>query len=208
MNIRRTSVRLSMIAAGAIAVATLSGCAGLPGASKATSESNAALPSSAGSGQPAKGTCSATDFKADIQMQPPNQFVSPGMALLALTNTSTHPCTIKGWADVTPGNLTGNSATGPEQKVTQPGPAQPITLQPGNTAFAGVRFVDDPAQKDNEFKTTEFDVTPPGAKSSISATVRGTDGQNLDPSSSGGEIHLTSTQIGTLQSSPQGVVAW
>jgi Protein of unknown function (DUF4232) len=61
----------------------------------------------------------------------------------------------------------GGAASVPVQQVDQPGVPESITLGPGHTAFAGVRFVDDQAQTENEVNTTAFLVTPPGANGSI-----------------------------------------
>jgi hypothetical protein len=137
-------------------------------------------------------------FQADLTVQ------RAGLGLLALTNTGRRAATVRGWPTLVFLNAANETVAVPMRKVEIPGAGPPITIGPGETAFAGVRWVVGDKADAKTFVATSLRLTPPGGTGSVNVRVIGVDGQQ------GGyvEFDLTSAQIGTLQPSSQGVLVF
>jgi hypothetical protein len=137
-------------------------------------------------------------FQADLTIQ------RAGLGLLALTNSGKRAATVRGWPTLVFLNAANETVAVPMKKVAVPGAGPSITIGPGETAFAGVRWVVGDKANPKTFVATSLRLTPPGSTKSVNVRLIGTNGQ------SGGyiEFDLTSAQIGTLQPSSQGVLVF
>lgn len=140
----------------------------------------------------------SASFKADLTIQ------QAGLGLLALTNTGTQTVTIKGWPTLTFLNQANEPVGVSVQNVSVPGAGPSIPIGPGQTAFAGVKWVVGDKADPKTAVATSLSLTPPGGSKAINVNVIGTNGQ------SGGyiEFDFTSAQVGTLQPSSQGVLVF
>lgn len=137
----------------------------------------------------------AASFKADLTVQ------GEGAALLTLTNSGSQSVTIQGWPTLKFLGANNGALAVPEQKVEKPGAGPSITLAPGRTAFAGVKWVLGDKADTSTFVATSVTVTPPN-HTAVKANLIGTDGKVAGYL----ELPLKSVQIGTLQPSSQGVL--
>jgi hypothetical protein len=137
-------------------------------------------------------------FQADLTVQ------RAGLGLLALTNTGKRAATVRGWPTLVFLNAANETVAVPMRKVAVPGAGPRITIGPGETAFAGLRWVVGEKADPKTFVATSLRLTPPGSAKSVNVRLIGMDGQ------SGGylEFDLTSAQVGTLQPSSQGVLVF
>ncbi|MCX2728706.1 DUF4232 domain-containing protein [Saccharopolyspora sp. NFXS83] len=142
--------------------------------------------------------CSAEDFEITMQAQPDG-----GVFLLQMKNTSDESCELGGWVDVTPTNMAGQPIDTPTENVNLPGPDANLTLEPGKSAFSGVK-IELAEQSDPDAQVASgFTATPSDMQGEAAVEVSG-----LNGGGSPMEIAIKSMQIGTLQPSPQGVVAF
>ena len=148
-------------------------------------------------GTAAAAACATRDVKADLNYQP-----GGGKALLAVTNTSARPCSLNGWASVRLTDPTGGAARVPTTQVPQPGPPVAITLAPGRTAFAGVKWTVCDKAAGNCLAGNGFQVAPPGGSGSAAGDLLGF------PPPEKVAIAMSALQVGTLQPSNQGVLVW
>jgi hypothetical protein len=137
-------------------------------------------------------------FTVDLTIQ------QSGLGLLAITNSGKTAASINGWPTLTFRNAANETVAVPVKKVNIPGAATPITLQPGRTAFAGVKWTNGDKASDSTFVATTLDVTAPGATKEVAANVIGTDGKKQGYY----EFDITSVQVGTLQPSTEGVLVF
>ncbi len=99
----------------------------------------------------------------------------PGLGLPAAPNQGTAPVTFRGWPKLAFTNAAGEPAALPVEQKPVPGEGPSITLQPGQTAFAGVRLdVDGDA---NSFAINEMTAELPGMTPAKVGFI-GTDGQS------------------------------
>jgi hypothetical protein len=119
-----------------------------------------------------------------------------------LTNHGAQSVTIHGWPTLKFLGADNAPLAVPERKVEQPGPGPSITLAPGRTAFAGVKWVSGDKADASTFVATSVSLTPPSHTTAVNVHLIGIDGK------SGGyhELALKSVEVGTLQPSSQGVV--
>ncbi|GAA1224540.1 hypothetical protein GCM10009665_13490 [Kitasatospora nipponensis] len=156
-----------------------------------------ASPSAAGSGAAAASDrCHTGDLKADVQIQ------AAGLALVALTNKSTHSCTVHGYLGYGGLQADNSPLTVATARVPFPGPAVDVTLKPGTSAFSGLKWV--PCDKsDASCKVLAgVTVTPPDETTRFTASVLGTDGKAVPQIT----VSAAGFTVGTLQSVTQGVV--
>ncbi|MFG1997212.1 DUF4232 domain-containing protein [Actinoplanes sp. NPDC048988] len=210
----RRANHLILAAVASVAVLALPACS--TGQQPSTPIPPAAGGASPASGEPAPATsrpaprtttadalraCRDDDVATVVTYQPDR---ADGWAwgLVSLTNKSTGPCQVDGHAGVSLVNAAGEVVKVPARTVDQPGPAMPVTLRPGGAAFEGLRWR--PCDKGDPYC---------GAGNTLRLSLQAeTDGPvaELDgfpaPESSG--ITMKSLEIGTLQPSRQGVVAW
>jgi hypothetical protein len=137
----------------------------------------------------------AASFKADLTVQ------GEGSALLTLTNSGSQSVTIQGWPTLKFLGANNGALAVPEQKVEKPGAAPSITLAPGRTAFAGIKWVLGDKAETSTFVATSVTVAPPN-HTAVKANLIGTDGKVAGYL----ELPLKSVQVGTLQPSSQGVL--
>lgn len=145
-----------------------------------------------------KATTTAGRFTVDLTVQ------QSGLGLLAITNSGKTSATINGWPTLTFRNAANDTVAVPVKKVNIPGAPTAITLRPGHTAFAGVKWTNGDKGSASTFVATTLDVTAPGASTQIAATVIGTDGKKQGYY----EFDITSVQVGTLQPSTEGVLVF
>lgn len=140
----------------------------------------------------------AASFRADLTIQ------HAGLGLLALTDVTRRSIAVRGWPALVFYNAANESLAVPTKNVAVPGAGPSITIGPGETAFAGVRWVTGGKADPKTFVATSVRLTPPGYGGSINVRVVGAGGQ------SGGDVEfdMTSVQIGTLQPSSQGVLVF
>ncbi|WP_214370620.1 DUF4232 domain-containing protein [Pseudonocardia sp. H11422] len=132
----------------------------------------------------------------DLNAQPDH----PGEFLLALTNTSDKSCDVGGWVDLVPRNMADEPITQvPTDKIEHPGAPVQIKLEPGRTAFAGVRAELGDKADPNTYVASGFTAAPTDMDGEVNADVVGSEGQPV-------QIPLKSLQIGTLQPITDGVL--
>ncbi len=145
-----------------------------------------------------KATAGANQYTVDLTVQ------QDGLGLLAVTNSSKAKETINGWPTLSFLNAADEPLSVPVKNVKIPGAAMPITLAPGQTAFAGVKWTDGDKGSSSTFVATTLKVTPPGGSAPVVANVIGTDGKKQGYY----EFDIASVQVGTLQPSTQGVLVF
>jgi hypothetical protein len=208
----RSLLRPAAAAAGLLSIdLLLAGCGGdepaatVPSASQApTGTTTAPEPATGGTTAPAEaaagGTaaaCAPADVSADLTLQPGGT-----RGLLAVTNTSGSACQVSG----SPGVRLLNPAAEPVplrvSKVDQPGPAEPVVLEPGRTAFGGLKWTGCEKSAASCGAGNAIEVELPGASAWTGVELQGF------PAPEKVAITMRSIQAGTLQPSNQGVVAW
>ena len=212
----RSLLRPAAAAAGLLSIALLlAGCGGgeppptAPSASQAPTGTTTA-PEPAGGGSTGGSTdtteaaaggtaaaCAPADVSADLTLQPGGT-----RGLLAVTNTSGSACQVSG----SPGVRLLNPAAEPVplrvSKVDQPGPAEPVVLEPGRTAFGGLKWTGREKSSASCGAGNAIEVELPGASAWTGVELQGF------PAPEKVAITMRSIQVGTLQPSNQGVVAW
>lgn len=146
--------------------------------------------------------CRTADTSATVTFQPDLSQGDTRLGLVTLLNKSKNNCTVNGRAAISLTNAAGDVVKVPTKNVNEPGKAVPITLRPGTNAFEGIKWT--ACDKGDETC---------GVGNSLSFNLdASTDGPaaKLDgfPSGEASAITMKSLQIGTLQPSRQGVVAW
>lgn len=167
-----------------------------------------------GSSPPAKGegaaqttgkdkvpACRAADVKSTVTAQGPLTTGAEARAIISLENVSSRTCRIEGWPTVTLVNAAGEATPATATKVEQPGPAVRIDLKPGRSAPAGLKWTQcDKGDQSCPVGNT-LEIGLPGATGEP-ATLE----DFPAPETSG--IAMKKVQVGPLQLSRQGVVAW
>lgn len=126
----------------------------------------------------------------------------PGLGLLAATNQGTTPITFQGWPKLTFTTLADEVAAIPVEQKLVPGEGPSITLQPGQTAFAGVQLdVDDDA---NSIAIGSMTAELPGM-TPVKVTFIGPDGQSITDIST---MKVSEAKVGTMQPATQGVLVF
>ncbi len=144
--------------------------------------------------------CASGDLKADVIFQRSSGPAS--IALVQLTNVSKHECRLAGWATVTLVNAAAQPVPVPTSKVSEPGAPTPVELRPGTTASSGIKWTTCDKGADDCGVGNSLTVSPPNGTTSVPATLVGFPA----PEKSG--ITMKLLQIGSIQPSAQGVVAW
>ncbi|MFG2071177.1 DUF4232 domain-containing protein [Nonomuraea maritima] len=146
--------------------------------------------------------CTAGDIEATLTEQPQRREGDTRMALLHLKNVSGHVCHVDGSPVIALVNAADETVDVPTKDVPQPGDALPIDLNPDGGAFAGIKWTI--CGKDSSDCPTGNTIKVGLEKGGplVPATLEGFP----DPERSG--ITVKSLQVGTIQPSNQGVVAW
>lgn len=144
--------------------------------------------------------CRSVQVHVELTLQPiGDRPPNPARALLALTNTGHSPCTTFDYPGIAgtgaDGMIVGETAH--SSRVAKPGPPVRVVIQPGQSAFAGVRIVQGGACKN----VVGAAVTPPDDTRSVPATI--VDAQHPGRKAT---LEACSFTVGTLQSSRGGVV--
>jgi hypothetical protein len=146
--------------------------------------------------------CRPADVAATITAQDHRSTATTRMAMITVTNTSRTACWVEGWTSVRLVNPAAEVVPVSTRQVEQPGPAQRITLRPGVGAPAGMKWTVCDKSDGNCHVGNSLQVGLPRAKTLAYATLEGF------PAPERVEITMKSLQIGPLQLSRQGVVAW
>jgi hypothetical protein len=158
-------------------------------------------PGGAGGGDGQTRDCGNDGVEVTVTLQP-DRGDGAARGLVAVTNTGKRPCQVEGRAVISLTNAADEVVSVPTKKVNEPGAAMAITLQPGRSAFQGIKWV--PCDKG--------DATCPtgnGLRFSVHGSANGP-GAKLSgfPRAESSGITMRSLRIGTLQPATQGVVAW
>lgn len=146
-------------------------------------------------------TCLDTDLKVVLTAQDEFRPEATMHALVQATNVSDHTCRVTGWIAVSLVDAAGVAKPVSGQQVDLPGPPEPVDVDPGEYAPAGIKWTQcDPG--DGSCRTgNTIQVTIPGGKPRV-ATL-----EDFPPPERSG-IAFSGLQIGTFQPSRIGVVAW
>ncbi|MCX2949229.1 DUF4232 domain-containing protein [Lentzea sp. NEAU-D7] len=181
-------MRLTILAA--LLAVSATACGAPDPAPQAASTTGSATPTPANDRQQAA-------VKAELTMQG-----KPGLGLLAATNQGTAPITFQGWPKLAFSNPANQPAAIPVEQKLVPGEGPSITLQPGQTAFAGVQLdVDDDA---NSFAINEMTAELPGM-TPVKVAFIGTDGQPIADLT---KMKVSEVKVGTMQPVAQGVLVF
>ncbi|WP_394617961.1 DUF4232 domain-containing protein [Lentzea sp. JNUCC 0626] len=185
-------MRLTIVAA-VLAAAATTACGSSPAAqpTQATDTPSSASTPVSGSSDKQKPA-----VKAELTMQG-----KPGLGLLTATNQGSAPITFQGWPKLAFTNPANEPAAIPVEQKLVPGEGPSITLQPGQTAFAGVLFEMDDA---NSFALNEMTAELPGM-TPAKVTFVGTDGQPIADMS---KLKVSEAKVGTMQPAAQGVTVF
>lgn len=165
------------------------------------SASHAPARSSGGAGRSAA-ACRTGGMSAVVTWQPDRDGGRTHMGLVTLTNKSKSSCTVDGWAAISLVNAADEVVPVRTTRVDQPGRPVRTTLRPGTSAFAGIKWTacDKGDSACGAGNTLRFNL-----EASTDGDVARLEGFP-DPAAS--NITMKSLQIGSLQPSRQGVVAW
>ena len=146
--------------------------------------------------------CLNNDVTVNVTFQPQASAGKHRSGLVTVTNSSDHSCKVRGHFAIAPINPANETIDVPQELVNQPGRPVTVNLKPGTSAFAGIKW-------------TVCDKADSGCR--VGNSMR----YNLQSSGHGevaelegfprpekNDITMSSIQIGTLQPSRQGVVAW
>lgn len=158
--------------------------------------------SSGASGSAPAAACALADIKPTVIGQPQRTSGTTRMAIVELTNVSTRPCRLNGWASVALLNAAGDVVVVPSTNVQEPGAPVPVDLPPGASASAGIKWtICDKASADCPTGNTLMVGLPNGS---------GAKNAELTdfPAAEQSDLTMKQLQVGSLQPSAQGVVAW
>ncbi|UQU68232.1 protein kinase [Couchioplanes caeruleus] len=122
--------------------------------------------------------------------------------LVSLVNDSDTSCRVDGRVTIRLYNAADEAVTVPTRGVNEPGEAVAMVLRPGSGAFQGIKWVAcDKNDSDCPAGNTLRGSLEPSGRGVVAA---------LDdfPAAVDSDITMKSLQLGTLQPSPQGTVAW
>jgi hypothetical protein len=153
------------------------------------------------SGKGKVSACRAGDVKGTVTAQGPLITGDEVRAIISLENVSSRVCRVEGWTTVTLVNAAGEPTPLTVGKVKQPGPAVRIDLKPGHSAPAGMKWTQCDKGDDTCPVGNTLEIGLPGATGEP-ATLE----DFPAPEKSG--IAMKNVQVGPLQLSRQGVVAW
>ena len=157
MQLKRLRAVAALACGGGMAALALTGCNSGGALSSSSSSSDSPQPSSTpsavgsaksvgdtgrkatSSGQGDTPSCMAGQLHADLQIQSSNS-EEKGIGTLILTNRSGESCYLQaGWAPIGTGGRNAYTPL-PATRTNYPGSGSTITLRPGTSAFAGMRW--------------------------------------------------------------------
>ncbi len=142
--------------------------------------------------------CTAADFTYRLDAQPQH---APGSYVLSMKNTSDKPCQVDGYPVLTPKAMDGKEFQVPSQDADVPGAPEEFVVDPGKSAYAGVKFEltdkgDPDAKVATGFNAKASNMNGPGGNvDEISPS---------DPET-GTSIPVKSVRVGTMQPIDQGL---
>ncbi|MGC0319030.1 DUF4232 domain-containing protein [Kitasatospora acidiphila] len=171
------------------------GQTGKGGGSGTGGGSGSSKPSSAAA---AGSRCHTDELKADVQLQPD----FPGQAMVMLVNKGTRTCTVNGYLGY--GGLAADNSRVDltTKRVAHPGAPIEVTLQPGTTAFSGLKWSACDKADASCKVVTGLVVTPPDETTQLTAKVIGDDGQTVQQLT----VSAAGLTVGSLQPGNEGVV--
>jgi hypothetical protein len=146
--------------------------------------------------------CRTRDLTAVVTWQPQGDTAQTHRGMVTLANKTKNSCTVDGWAAISLVNAADEVVPVKTGQVNQPGKPVKITLKPGGGAFAGIKWTacDKGDSSCGAGNTLRFN---------LEASTDGDVAQLEDfPKPETSDITMKSLQIGSLQPSNQGVVAW
>ena len=146
--------------------------------------------------------CTDADITVAISAQGDVTTAGTQKGLVNVANKSRTSCRVDGRAFIHLYNAADERVDVPATSVDQPGPAVAITLRPGGGAFQGIKWR--ACDRDDADCPTGNTIRA-SLRSSAQGVVAGLDGF---PAPEDSRITMSSLQLGTLQPSRQGVVAW
>jgi pyruvate/2-oxoglutarate dehydrogenase complex dihydrolipoamide acyltransferase (E2) component len=146
--------------------------------------------------------CAAADLRISLTGQPQRETRTTLMAMMLLENKSGRTCRLNGWPAVTLRNAANEVVPVPTSRVDQPGAPVTTDLKPGFSAAAGIKWTVCEKSDDACPVGNSLFVAPPNSPSTVPAELSGF------PQPESSNITMKKLQIGSIQSSRQGVVAW
>lgn len=146
--------------------------------------------------------CGDGSVHVDVTWQPQAESGSTRMGLIGLTNISQRECRLQGRAAVTLTNAADEDVDVPTENVEQPGPSTGFMLPPGSTAFQGIKWTVCDKGDASCGVGNGLRVVLPGQTAAVNAELSGF------PAPESSDITMSTLQVGTIQASHQGVVAW
>ncbi|MEV4702236.1 DUF4232 domain-containing protein [Actinoplanes sp. NPDC049316] len=146
--------------------------------------------------------CRTRDLTAVVTWQPQGDTTHTHRGLVTLSNKKKNSCTVDGWAAISLVNAADEVVPVTTSQVNQPGKPVKITLKPGASAWAGIKWT-----------ACDKGDSSCGAGNTLRFNLEAsTDGDVADlegfPKPEDSDITMKRLQIGSLQPSNQGVVAW
>ncbi|WP_164842302.1 DUF4232 domain-containing protein [Actinoplanes solisilvae] len=155
---------------------------------------------SSGTGGAVVRVCRNEDVAVTVTMQEASGTTRRG--LVSVENRTKQACRVEGRAAISLSNAANETVPVPTKDVNQPGRAVPITLPPGTNAFEGIKWqtCDKGSSSCPAGNGLRFNLQ--ASTDGPAATLEGF------PPGLDSDITMASLQVGTLQPSTQGVVAW
>ncbi|MGA5300862.1 DUF4232 domain-containing protein [Nucisporomicrobium flavum] len=146
--------------------------------------------------------CRTRDLTAVVTWQPQGDTTQTHRGLITLSNKKKNSCTVDGWAAISLVNAADEVVPVNTSQVNQPGKPVKITLKPGASAWAGIKWTacDKSDSSCGAGNTLRFNL-----EASTDGDVAQLEGF---PRPEDSNITMKRLQIGSLQPSNQGVVAW
>ena len=146
--------------------------------------------------------CRTRDLTAVVTWQPQGDTTQTHRGLVTLSNKKKNSCTVDGWAAISLVNAADEVVPVKTSQVNQPGQPVKITLKPGRGAWAGIKWTacDKGDSSCGVGNTLRFNL-----EASTDGDVAQLEGF---PKPENSDITMKRLQIGSLQPSNQGVVAW
>jgi Protein of unknown function (DUF4232) len=146
--------------------------------------------------------CRTRDLTAVVTWQPQGDTTQTHRGLVTLSNKKKSSCTVEGWAAISLVNAADEVVPVKTSQVNQPGTPVKITLKPGGSAWAGIKWTacDKGDSSCGAGNTLRFNL-----EASTDGDVAELEGF---PEPEDSNITMERLQIGSLQPSNQGVVAW
>jgi hypothetical protein len=147
-------------------------------------------------------SCRNSDVAVTVTMQDIVGESSSRRGLVQVTNRSKTSCRVQGHAAISLTDAAGETVKVPTRMVNQPGPAVRVTLRPGTTASEGIKW-----------QACDKGSSSCGVGNGLSFNLQASTGGPAArlsgfPPGEASNLTMGALEVGTLQPSAQGVVAW